>query len=135
MLCVSIGSAALDKLQQCLVRLRQESDWESLLTVLQALPQSKEALLVTGEPHCSVRVGKLAPEETRFPAGHRRHRDLIGDAHRAQADPACRINIPVRSGFQGRMLTRALVLLQGAHKQLPVRHLEDYRGVRLDGAV
>src|SRR3989442_12801512 len=95
MLCVSIGSSALYKLQQCLVRLGQESDWEGPLTVLQALPQSKEALGMTSEPHGSVWVGKLAAEETRLPAGHRRHRDLIGDAHRAQADPACRINIPV----------------------------------------
>src|SRR5207245_8205726 len=96
---------------------------------------SKEALGMTGEPHGSVWVGKLTPEETRFPAGHRRYGDLIGDAHRAQADPACRINIPVRSGFQGRLLSGALVLLQGAHKQLPVRHLENQRWVRVDGAV
>src|SRR5205823_7659820 len=64
------SSAALYKLQQCLVRLGQESDWESSLTILQALPQSKEALGMTREPHGSVWVGKLAPEETGFPAGH-----------------------------------------------------------------
>src|SRR5438876_299936 len=135
MLCVSIGSAALDKLQRGFVRLSQKLDREGALAVLQALPQSEEALGMTSEPHGSVWVSKLAPEKTGFPAGHRRHRDLIGDAHRAQADPARRINIPVRSGLQGRVLTRALVFLQGAHKQLPVRHLEDQRWVRVDGAV
>src|SRR5690242_6448148 len=100
MLCVSIGSSALHELQQRFVRIRQELDRESVLAIFQAPPQSKEALRVTGEPHGSVWVSKLAPEETGFPAGHRGHRDLIGDAHVAQAEPACRVNIPLRSGFQ-----------------------------------